>query len=262
MEVLILPLRRRTPCCHLICNAAMPITPGAGSLRPLSVFFSFLIFILPAYALGWDPLDVDLPEVPAPDGASWYWVSKNMAYNGLPMSVKMFEFAGTADQVKSFYRNYWRMKGHGQTSEKDLGLYTILSQDLRGYYTTVQYRLENGFIKGKIVVTESPDRRRSDKKSKLPVPPGANVASKVESLDDGRRTETLTIESYKRVDFNRRYYENQMDFQGWKLVYQAGDGENSVVQHYQRSSELLQITIKKLTGIDRNRSHVLIHWIK
>lgn len=258
------PQMLRIRYCRLICNVVLlvllksvTVRGHCGALAFISFFFS-----VHAFGLGLDPLDSDLPEVPAPGGASWYWVSKNMAYNGLPMSIKMFEFAGTADQVKSFYRNYWRMEGHGQTSEKDFGIYTILSQDLRGYYTTVQFRLENGFIKGKIVVSESPGKRRSDKKSKLPVPPGAKIASKVESLDDGRRTETLTIESHKRLDFNRSYYENQMDFQGWKLVYQTGDSENSLVQHYQRSSELLQITIKKLTGIDRNRSHILIHWIK
>ena len=228
----------------------------------LAFFLSFWLVAPCAFALGRDALNVDLPDVPAPNGATWYWVSKNMAYNGLPMSIKMFEFAGTEEQVKSFYRNYFRMEGHGQTSEKNFGLYTILSQDLRGYYVTVQYRLENGFMKGKIVASESPGKRLSDKKSQLQVPPGATIASKVESQDNGTRTETLTIESHKRVDFNRNYYENQLDFQDWKRVFQTGDGDNAIVQHYQRNSELLQITIKKLTGIDRNRSHILIHWTK
>lgn len=233
-----------------------------SKLGTLSAFLVLWLAGAHAAAAGRDALDVDLPDVPAPNGATWYWVSKNMAYNGMPMSIKMFEFAGTEEQVKSFYRNHFRMEGHGQTSEKNFGLYTILSQDLRGYYTTIQYRLENGFIKGKVVVSESPGKRLSDKKSKLPVPPGATVASKVESQDNGTRTETLTIESHKRIDFNRSYYESQLDFQGWKKVYQTGDGENAIVQHYQRSSELLQITIKKLSGIDRNRSHILVHWTK
>ncbi len=154
------PQMLRIRYCRLICNVVLlvllksvTVRGHCGALAFISFFFS-----VHAFGLGLDPLDSDLPEVPAPGGASWYWVSKNMAYNGLPMSIKMFEFAGTADQVKSFYRNYWRMEGHGQTSEKDFGIYTILSQDLRGYYTTVQFRLENGFIKGKIVVSESRER--------------------------------------------------------------------------------------------------------
>lgn len=213
-------------------------------------------------AFGRDPLEVDLPDVPAPDGASWYWVSKNMAYNGLPMSIKMFEYAGLGREVDDFYKNYWRSSGHGQSKIKDFGLYRILSYDLRGMYTTVQYRLENGFIKGKIVVTESPGRRRSDKKSELPIPPAAEVASKVETRDGGQISETLTIESHKSVDFNKSYYENQLDFQDWKLVYQTGDPSESLIQHYQQGSQLLQITIKKITGIDKNRSQILIHWTK
>lgn len=214
------------------------------------------------FGFGRGPLDVALPEVPAPNGASWHWVSKHMAYNGLPMSIKMFEYAGTEEEVESFYRNYWRMEGHGQSSVKDFRVYKIMSYDLRGFYTTVQYRFENGFVKGKIVVTESPGKRLPDKKSELPVPPGGTIASKVQTRDNGKLSETLTIESHKRIEFNKGYYESQLDYLDWKLVYESDNGRASVVQHYQKGSELLQINIKKLTGIDNNRTQILVHWIK
>ena len=200
--------------------------------------------------------------MPAPNGASWHWVGQHMAYNDIPMSIKLFEYAGSEEAVETFYRDYWRLSGHGQLAVKNFGLYKILSHDLRGFYTTVQYRLENGFVKGKVVVTESLKRARSSRKSNLPVPPSAKIASKVETRDGAKRSETLTIESFKDIDFNKGYYENQLDSDGWHLVYQSGDDRHTLVQHYQKSSELLQITIKNLSGIDKNRTQILLHWVE
>lgn len=213
-------------------------------------------------ALRSDPLKTRLPNVPVPDAASWYWVGERMAYNGLPMSIKMFRYPGTEKSLQAFYRNYWRLQGHGQLVEKDFGAHKLMSYDLRGIYTSVQYRTSLAGVEGKLVVTESPGRRRPDRKSRLPVPPTAVIASKVETLDGSTRSETLTIESFKTLDFNKRYYENQLLFDQWKLVFTSGDGRQSSIQHYQKGADQLQITIKKLSGIDKNHSQILLHWIK
>ncbi len=232
-------------------------------IRAIVRWFLFLMLLssLSQQAFARDPLRVSLPVVPVPDGASWSWVGKKMAYNGMPTSIKIFEYRGNSEDVKSFYKDYWRSKGNGQTQEKDFGLNTILSHDLRGVYTTVQYRMESGLVKGKVVVTESPGRVTLTTKSEIPVPPGAEVASRVESMDGGRRTESVTLESHKSVNFNRGYYESQMDFDGWSLVYETETFDSSV-QHYQKGSDLLQVTVKEMNGIDVNRSLILVHWTK
>lgn len=239
----------------------MPKLTSISSFLLVSLLF-ISIFTTPALAYRGDPLLVELPDVPAPPGSSWNWVSRQMSYNGLPMSIKMFEVLGQYRDVEQFYSNLWKTTGHGKTDARDFGVYRIMGYELRGIYVSVQFRQEDNWVRGKIVVSESPNKRRPNFKTKLPKPPSSTVASVVESLDRGKRAETVTIESNKSVAFNKQYYENQLRSREWSLVYASGDGKNGSVQHYQKGSEQLQITIKKLTGIDNNRSEILIHWIK
>ncbi len=209
-----------------------------------------------------DALDVKLPDVPVPPGATWFWGGQHMSYNGIPMSIKIFEYFGDERDVVDFYNNLWKSSAHGHTSVKNYGLYRIMGYEARGFYISVQFRQEGSFVKGKITTTETPGKRRPSFKTRLPKPPSAEVVNVVENLDGGQRTETVTIHSNKPVSYNAQYYARELKRLGWALVYQKGDGRNTVINHYQKSSQLLQITIKKLTVNDTNRSHILIHWMK
>lgn len=227
-----------------------------------SAFALCLLQPTPAYSFLSDPLSVDLPDIEVIPGATWHWVGRQMSFNGMPMSVKMFEYAGEQSDVESFYAALWKKKGHGKIESKNYGLNRIMGFEHRGFYVSVQFLQEGFWTKGKIVVSESPGKRRKDLKTEMKTPPGSIVASIVGSLDAGKRAETVTIDSYKSVDFNARFYESQLDYDDWVLIYSNRGSSDSALMHYQRGGEQLQITIQKITGFDKNRSQILIHWIK
>lgn len=245
----------------------MPLNVGVTFVNMIVGRFVALIILILAFhstasAGSRDPLLVKLPDLPAIPGATWSWVGARMAMNGVPMSIKTFEFLGTEQQIERFYSNLWSLKGHGQSVAKNFGRNRIIGYELDGFYSSVQYHQEGAFVQGKLVVTKIQTRAGVARKSKIRKPPSSKLISQVESLDGGQRTETVTFESNKTVDFNMRYYENQYENDGWKLAYAKSSAGVAVIRHYQRGSELMQVTIKQLAGRSKNRSQILVHWIK
>ncbi len=228
----------------------------------LILFLGLIIGASQSYSKSYDPLTADLPQLPVPPGATWQWVGNQMAMNGIPMSIKTFEYRGTERQLERFYIRLWKSKGHGQYKTKDWGRNKIIGHELDGFYSTVQYRKENGVITGKLVVTEVSDRHRNNRKTKVPKPPASNIINIVESRDAGRRSETVTFDSNKGVDFNTRYYENQYNSSGWGLVFSQNERQRTSVRHFQKGSQLVQVTIKQLSGSNKNKTHIMVHWVK
>jgi len=226
------------------------------------VLLLFLSVVSSVYSKAYDPLGAKLPDIPVVPGATWQWVGTQMAMNGIPMSIKTFEYAGTERQLERFYISLWKSKGHGQYKAKDWGRYKIIGHELDGYYSTVQYRNENGFIKGKLVGTEVTTRHRNKHKSKVPSPPSSRILNIVESRDAGRTSETVTFDSNKGVDFNTRYYENQYENDSWRLVFSQDTPRQVSIRHFQKRGQLVQVTIKHLPGSPKNKTHIMVHWIK
>jgi len=208
-----------------------------------------------------DPLQVQLPNLPVIPGASWTWVGQDMALNGVPMSIKTFEYRGTESELERFYISLWKSKGHGQYRAKDLGKYRIIGHELDGFYASVQYSQVGGLVKGKLVVTEVQTRTKRRYKVTVPQPPSSKLLSRIDSLDGNRRAETVTFESTKGVDFNSRYYENQLTRKDWLLVFQRTPSRNLSIRHYKKGSSLMQVTCKRLPGA-RKGSHLIVHHIK
>ncbi|OUS31237.1 hypothetical protein A9Q99_04360 [Gammaproteobacteria bacterium 45_16_T64] len=224
--------------------------------------FLLLIFAVNAQPKSYDPLVTKLPGIPVIPGATWQWVGVQMAINGIPMSIKTFEYKGTERQLERYYVSLWKSKGHGQYKAKDWGRYKIIGHELDGFYSTVQYRKEGKVIRGKLVVTEIATRHRNKQGTQVPKPPASNVISVVESRDAGKRSETVTFDSNKDVDFNIRYYENQYKNENWGLVFSQDVYRRSSVRHFQKGSQLVQVTVKLLPGQPKNKSHIMVHWIK
>lgn len=238
----------------------LPILFCIGRVKFLCLCVLYL-FCVELQAKARDPLQVALPDLQVIPGATWTWVGQNMAYNGVPMSIKMFEFQGSERQVEHFYTSLWKSKGHGQSHAKDMGKYRIIGHTLRGYYASVQYAEVEGTVKGKLVVTQVQLQSKRRNKIGVPKPPSSKILSRVESLDGKRRAETVTFESTKGVDFNRRYYENQLKRTSWSLVYERGTPRKLSVRHYQKGASLMQVTCKLLPGARRG-SHIVVHHLK
>lgn len=223
-----------------------------------------IVFLVPgfAFALERDPLQVRLPELDVIPGATWFWIGERMALNGVPMSAKMFSYRGNIKEVEQFYRDLLRTKGHGSLKQQKIGERVILGYKLDEYHFSVQLDVQPGQVQGKIVVTPSPLDFKPSMKTTLPVPPRSTVLSKVESLDAGRRAETLTMDSRFDVRYVTGFYEDQLKQDGWQLFSRSGDGNDSAVLSFQRGSELLQLTAKGLQRSNSQKCQFLINWIK
>lgn len=233
--------------------------------RCLLLLLLFCFPLIPSFgfALPRDPLLVNLPEIEIMPRAEWYWVGQRMALNGVPMSIKMFTYAGSSDDVIKFYRAAWKVRGHGKIKEDRLGSRIIMGYELDGFYFTVQFDPGAAGVQGKAVVTTTPSSFKGSKKSILPIPPRSSIHSKVESLDMGRREETLSLNCRFDVPYVVDFYKSQLQGDGWKLFSASGNGQDdSAVLHFQRGSELLQLTAKVLHQNNSPQSQLLIHWIK
>lgn len=221
-----------------------------------------VLYCVPANALSRDPLLVDLPALEAPPGADWFWVGQHMAMNNIPMSVKLFTFRGEAESVEKYYLSKWRSLGHGKLTNKAIDTLKVLGYELDGFHYSVQFSEKAGVVEGKIVVTPTPLNYSADKRTTLPIAPRSKVSSKVESLDSGRRSETLTLDSSLGVRQLLDFYVVELQRDGWVRYSISGDLESGAVAGFQRSGELLQLTIKQLQGRNSSFSQVLLHWVK
>lgn len=215
----------------------------------------------PSSSNAYDPLTVTLPDAPVIPGASWFWVGRKMAIDGLPISIKMFTFFGKEEELTRFYDSEWQTAGHGQLVVRKLAGTNVLGHELDGYYTSVQYTVLGEKIDGKIVVSVVPTKMYHQSKSTIPTPPGAKVISRVESLDDGRRSETLTLVLMKSMEMGRDYYLNQLETMGWKQLFASRDPTGYLGQ-FQSNDGQLQINIKPLPASNGKSSQILVHWLK
>lgn len=231
-------------------------TPIARALAVL-----FFAFICVSSANAYNPLKEKLPDCPVVPGATWYWIGQSMVVNDLPMSVKYFEFSGDEDAVVAFYTNYWRTNGHGAVKDQRLDKTRIISQELDGFFTSVQIVSAGKGVTGKIVVSLSPAHAKRTSKTVLPMPPGSTTASRVLSQDGPLYSETLTLIVDRSVDFTWSYYQNQLANAGWTKVKEE-TSDVRLMGQFQSPEGLLQITIKPLPGSSRKRCQILVHWMK
>jgi len=238
------------------------VSPLGGKWIQKALVLLLLAWTGSSWALSRDPLAVELPELSVLPGASWYWAGRQMAVNNVPMSVKIFSYPGTADEVKEFYLGLWKVAGHGKLTEKTLGDMQVLGYQLNDFQYSVQFARHGQTVDGKLVVTPTPLNYTTSKKTALPLPPRTRVNSKVESLDEGRRSETLTLDSSLRSAQILDFYTGYLEREGWTRYSMTRARNDGVVIAYQRTAELLQVNIKQLQGSNGFFSQILINWVK
>lgn len=230
-------------------------------LYRISLFLILFLAFSQVYAKARDPLEVKLPVLEVIPGAEWYWVGQHMALNNIPMSVRMFSYPGKREQVEKYYLSKWQTQGHGKIRRQNLGDLQIISYELDRYLYSVQFSQKGAIVEGKLVVSPTPLYYKSSRKSTLPLAPSSKVSSKVESLENGRRSETLSVDSKLPWKQLEAYYVNQLTNQDW-VRYSHSENNAGSVTSFQRGGELLQLTIKGLQGRNSSFSQALIHWLK
>ncbi|MCG8669823.1 MAG: hypothetical protein MI867_10460 [Pseudomonadales bacterium] len=209
----------------------------------------------------YDPLDMPLPKLEVMPGAQSQWVGQQMAHNGMPMSVRLFTYPGAEADVKKYYQSLFKTKGHGKSQYRNLGEYRVIGFELRGYIYSVQYRQIGRLVEGKLTVTPMPGRYRTNKKTKMAIAPGCRVLNKVESLDYGKRSETLTLTCQKALNSLEYFYLSHFEREQWSLIRQSNSSKG-VVLDYQRGSETVQVTLNQSTQKSKRLVNILINWIK
>lgn len=217
---------------------------------------------MPVISSSRDPLSVDLPELEVIDGAKWYWAGRRMAVNNVPMSIKLFSYKGSVEEVKAYYLGVLKVKGHGKVSQKAIGDMAILGFQLDGFQYSIQFSQQGDVVDGKIVVTPTPLNYKESKSTEVPLPPRSRVSSVVESLEAGQRSESVTFETSLGVPHVLDFYNAELKNDGWIQYSGSGDGYQGAVVSFQRRGELLQLNIKGLQGANSTFTQVLINWIK
>lgn len=240
----------------------MLVAPLFRSILVLLVLLVSIASNLASAAVSKDPLSVDLPDIKMMPRMSWFLLGERMALNSVPIRIKQFSYGGKQADVAQFFRDQFRTMGHGKLAEKQMGHLSTISYQLSGYYYSVQFYQQGGQVVGKATVTPSPLEFKVSMKTRLPVPPRSNVVSKVDSLDAGRRAETLTVDSRMDVGYIANYYLEQFQADGWTPFSRSGDMETGAVLSFQRGGELIQLTIKGLQVTNSKHSQFLINWLK
>lgn len=223
------------------------------------IWFIGLLMCNVAFAL--DPLNIRYPDIPVPSGSNWSWVGRQMVVDGVPMSVKTFEYKGAEAQLIAHFENAWKTQGHGAYRRNQIGPKQTLSYETPDFYTTVQYQIEGSVIAGSISVSPHLNQAFKQKKSYISAPIGAKLMSHVESNDLGRYSETQIFVSNKNVSFNADLIDGEMKNAGWVAIDKRCLPSSCVIQ-YQSQMGLLQISIKDIPGKRSKGSRILVHLIK
>ena len=150
-------------------------------------------------------------------------VGLDMLINGVPTSVRALDFAGTADEVSSAFREFWTQEdvpAKGIRGPDGLVLSALDGACL--YVLTIPDAQEGAPTKGTLSVMQISRQKASHAiaGSAIPLPEGTTI-SDVESRDPGQAGRTWLIQMSGNASDNARRYANQLAQQGWSTVAQA-----------------------------------------
>lgn len=232
----------------------------------LSVFLLCAVFVLgvtPAYAQQ-DPLTIDVPALRLPDEIRAEFIAEKMAINGLPMSIQVFHSQMSADEVINQFERQWRSHV-GVTTRRERnedGKGIVMSKD--GFFHRVVAKDTADGTEGAITTSPLPSNHKPDYKTEFPLPRQAAVVSKVESLDDGVRSETLTLANNNSIEANVADFKLALAAKGWREdAFQSQmttPGRAQLI--FQNNKQFAQITIVDARAPTGHSTTILITWTK
>jgi len=210
-----------------------------------------------------DPLAITLPDLPVPPDSQWSWVAPIMSMNGMAMNIREFRYTGAKEDVIAFYKQYWRRNGNPFIAEERVGSEITLGYTADGFHQSVQIGQAQGALIGRLVVSVEPGKIVPDFATRFPLPVGSRVIRKIEALDGGVRSETLTLESAGSVGSNTSYLLNSLRQRGWHRVLPGdnlGGSSQKEVLHFQRNHEMMQVVVTLNKSI--RKTVINVHWVK
>lgn len=225
-----------------------------------SLIIICLLLVFPVYSVQAEDLSrMELPLFDIMHGMKVEWVAKKMVYNGHPMTIQNFKAHRKAEDIMQHYESRWKVKGLGKLKHQVVGDQLTIGFESRGYSYSVQAKDVPGGSQGTLVVTRN--KAYQEKSMQLPVHPDAKVVSRIHSVDDKIRSETLTVSSSHAVALNKHWYRSALSRNGW-VGQSTLSPTNEQVIMYQKGKELCQLTFIDKSPVRDHRSMVMIHWIK
>ncbi|CAG4885964.1 hypothetical protein [Paraburkholderia saeva] len=184
-------------------------------------------------------------------------VGLDMLVNGVPTSIRELDFAGTADDVSSAFREFWTQEDvPAKAVRAPEGLVLSALDETCFYVLTIPAAESNAPAKGILSVMQIGEQNASHAiaRSTIPLPEGTTI-SDVESRDPGQAGRTWLIQMSGNASDNARRYANQLEQQGWSVIAQAPayqlDGSNRVLGNalaMQRGNDRLDVIFTARNG--------------
>jgi hypothetical protein len=163
------------------------------------------------------------PEIPSPPKAHMEWISDSMRVNGVPTRVMQFQSRVSRGEIVEYYRAYWSGGYTTKPSVTPQGTAIIIAQRHGPYFMTVKVEDADGSgSRGLISVAQIAGVKIQRDPGEVPLMPGAQVISVVESADPGKHCRTVVILTPQPQSSVAQFYEASFSNAGWRLL-QATD---------------------------------------
>lgn len=223
-----------------------------------------LTIITPYSFANYDPLAVRLPVLDAMPNAQTAWVAKQMALNGVPMSIRSFKVNKSAQEVLTHYNRKWKTHSDAHIEPGKHGDFDTLGFAYNGYYHTVQVRNAHEGAEGLLVVSSELKPNQVDRSTDFPLPSNSQVVSKMESLDEGVRAETITVVNRQSASSNMSFFDWTLPSQGWvrQASQEPANLSDAIQLNFQNGRHLSQVTIQENNSEAQGQTLIMVHWIK
>ena len=207
-----------------------------------------------------DPLAVELPEVPVMPGMETRWIGERMAWNGLPLSARLFRTPEAPQAVLAWYERAWSRRGRGEVVRDRQGPWRVIGYRDGEHWLTVRVRAaRGGGSEGVLAASLRPDRVRPRREAGLPLPPGVRVLHVLESLDGTRRARSVTLRSPYAPEATLARIRSRLGEAGWRAVPDSlAQARGGVQQSFQRDAALCQVSVTA----DGRGSLALVHVVR
>lgn len=156
------------------------------------------------------------PEIPSPPKAHVEWVGDSMRVNGVPTRIMQFQSRVSRAEIADYYLAYWSGGYPTKPSITPLGTATVISQRHGPFFMTVKVEdAEQGTSKGLISVAQVAGSKITRDPGELPIMPGAQVFSVVESDDPGKHSRAVVILTPQPPESVSQFYKASFSNAGW-----------------------------------------------
>jgi hypothetical protein len=194
------------------------------------------------------------PEIPSPPKAHVEWVGDSMRVNGVPTRVMQFQSQVGRNEIVDYYRAYWSGGYPNKPSITPLGAATVISQRHGPFFMTVKVEdADRGASQGLISVAQVAGSKVTRDPGELPIMPGAQVFSVVESDDPGKHSRAVVILTPQPPTSVSQFYQASFSNAGWHQVQAnesprtAGSSPGSFIVFARDASEM-QLSIVETRG--------------